>query len=284
MSKEKCEFCDYTSSRKYNLERHIKNKHKIPPNVAQDPPKVALDPPKVAQDPPKVAQDPHKTEYCCDDCGASFTRKDSLNKHLKKGRCDGTANTCECPLCHTIFSSRYSKCRHLKGCEGIRQVSIDESTTNNITNNTINTTVNSNSNNTIHVHINNFGEENTSYLTHDFLMKCFDAEISGVNAVTEKIYFDDHHPENHNVRLTSLKHAIAEVYKDNKWIPKGLHDIIERMIMKSVCLLTSTVANTTEPTPDRLKTMGNLQELKGKRKVNLVSSTKGNLVARRHKP
>jgi hypothetical protein len=136
-------------------------------------------------------------------------------------------------------------------------------------------------NNTINVTINDFGEENVSYITQEFIEHCFEAEINGVKTIMENIYFNDDHPENHNVRLMSLKNAIAEVYKDNKWIPKGLHDTIERMLLKSVVLLTSTVANTTEPTPSRLQTMGQLQGMSAKQKTKLLANAKGHLVARR---
>lgn len=261
MSTHKCPYCEYTSSRKYNLERHIKNVHK-------DPPKVALVPPKVAA---------CKT---CDMCGKTFTRVDNFKRHINEDRCSRTNNPLECPLCNVVLSSKYAKSRHMKGCVGLpdnvpnsQTIPLASTTNNVITTNNDNSqrnyttnTIATNSFNTVHVHINNFGEENLSYLSNEFLEKCFETEVTGVKTLMDNIYFNIDHPENHNVRLTSLKHAIAEVYKDNQWIPKGLHDTIERMILKSVTLITSTIATTKEPTDQSLQSMCRLQGMKDNNK------------------
>lgn len=272
-----CGECSYTTSRKYNLERHIKNVHKTPQNVPLAPQKVPLSPQNVPHIPQNV---PDKT---CTVCGKVFSRSDALRRHQNTNACCGTCDPLECPLCHKLLASKSSKCRHLKTCMGGTTHTSQTQVAENIVNGG---TLIQNKNcitNTIHIHINNFGEENLSYLSQEFLEKCFETEFTGVKTLMDKIYFDDHHPENHNVRLTSLKNAIAEVYKDNEWIPRGLHDTIERMILKSVTLLTSTIANTTEATDKRIQTMGKLQGLRSKQKGKLIENTKGHLVARREK-
>lgn len=322
----KCAFCDYTSSRKYNLDRHIKNRHNSPQNVNPAPQNVTPHPQNVTPAPQNVTPAPqivsHVDETQCDrktcgKCGKIFSRSDSMKRHMLI--CDGITYSNECSQCGKVLSSRQSKYRHMKTCTVPQQPTLgtvidsqiisgtnntlnattnnttnnntQNAITNNTNNNTLNAITNSNNNttnntltsNNVHYHINNFGSENVSYLTTEFIEHCFEAEYTGVRTIMEQIYFNNEHPENHNVRLKSLKNAIAEVYNDNKWIPKGLHETIENMIMKSVTLITSTIATTTEPTPSRLNTMGNIQGMKNNRdsRNRLFDSARGNLVARR---
>lgn len=284
---ENCPHCAYTSSRRYNLDRHIAKMHKTPPKVPQSPPKVPHPPPKVPQPPPNVSQPPPNVSAkpSCELCGKIFARSDNLLKH--KARCTGVASSLECPNCHTIFNSKQSKCRHVKTCAPVAVATVNSHNTHsshNTTTNSHNTnTVNNTNNNTVHVHINNFGEERMDYLTNEFITACFENGVNGVRTVLDKIYFNQEHPENHNVKLRSLNHAIAEVYKDHLWIPNGLHETIERMILQAAIKITSTIASITEPTEDNMKALSDINGIDKSSKKRMIESAIGRLLARRDK-
>lgn len=73
-----------------------------------------------------------------------------------------------------------------------------------------NTNTNTNSHNehsnnsTVHIQINNFGSENTSYMTPEFMQALMRNTSVGINDVipqiVQHIHFNPDHPENHNVR------------------------------------------------------------------------------------
>lgn len=47
------------------------------------------------------------------------------------------------------------------------------------------------------------------------------------------VYFNDQVPENHNVRLKSIKNMFVEVFKDPNWITRDLQETVDKMISDS---------------------------------------------------
>ena len=257
MSTHKCAHCDYTTSRVFNLQRHEKSLHKPAANVNQP-----------AQNVNQPAQNVNR--HSCERCGKEFSRNTHLIRHL--GSCKGVKDSMECPHCHKLFNTRTMKCKHLKKCTH------DAPIINNIDNSThIDNSLTINQ-----IFINDFGKENTGYIDADTIKKCMHIGASGVKQVMALIYFNDDHPENHNVRLTSLKHAVAEVQKNNKWIPVGLDDTIENMITSSSTKLASGITQVvTEPTEESIKIIQDIHGMKTKSKKRIKSFALGSLVARR---
>ena len=67
--------------------------------------------------------------------------------------------------------------------------------------------------NSVHVHINGFGNENTEYISQDFAVRCLEKGARGIMPMLEQIFFNEQHTENHNVRLRSLKNMLVEVFE-----------------------------------------------------------------------
>ena len=99
---------------------------------------------------------------------------------------------------------------------------IPNQTTNTNSYNNINNTQNNNTQinnrNTQHLKINNFGKENTQYITDAQLKIMF---VDPRNTVIQHIK-DTHyhllHPENYNAKITNHKSKHMKVYEDNEWI------------------------------------------------------------------
>lgn len=84
-----CEFCEYKTKKKYNLNRHQTTLH--PKNV--------------------MKQIIEEKNYTCVKCNKKYKTKKYLISHQSK--CNGL-NILSCPKCMFMFTSRHSKSNHIK--------------------------------------------------------------------------------------------------------------------------------------------------------------------------
>ena len=180
----KCIECEYYSTRSYNIQRHMLIKHNLTI------PCQYISAPKL------------NTPNQCEQCHKIFTVKSSLTRHLLI--CKGINKDKLCEHCNKILASKQSKTRHQLTCkENVNVITIINNVTNNITNNITNIT------------INNFGNENLTYISDEML----EALTNKVDAqgMIDVIYFNDSHPENHNIRLYSNKKKLYKIYKKDSF-------------------------------------------------------------------
>jgi hypothetical protein len=116
---------------------------------------------------------------------------------------------------------------------------------------TINNTViiNNNSNNTTNnvntinnVSLNSFGNENVSYLSHEFLSYCLMNPKMGMKTLIENIHYNKDYPENHNVRCKSLKQNVFERYIDSEWRVCDASNTLDELIRKGYRILNTHYA------------------------------------------
>jgi hypothetical protein len=314
-----CPYCVYTTNRGFNLKRHIGSVHPIhesvlpqnvanlpqnvanlPQNVANPPQNVANPPQNVANPPQNVANTPqnvantvvgnnsdtqaNKTRFTCERCGNDYSRKDSLRRH--KEVCLGSGHL-SCADCGKTFNNRHAKYHHKKVCTGEREVVADPQTqpsASSIVNNNYNQCeINNNNNiqNNIQINITNFNHENTEYITEEFARKCFDAGVHGLNPMIDKLYFDDEHPENHNVKLKSLNHSLVEIKTEKGWIPYGMQNVIDQIINNSSGTIIFKVQGLGLNLEDDLMKINAIQNINGENKKKIRERTKSRLVLRR---
>ena len=179
----KCDHCDYSSKRLFDLRRHenkkkpcykkievvackIEETQKVssePQIVSSEPQIVSAEPQIVSAEPQIVSAEPQivsaepqiVSEFACSKCNKIFNRKDNLRRHEKT--CEGL-NPLQCPICLKVFATRHGKWKHKMYVKCSPPSSQTNLTTNNNTNidNSINNShidnsVNITNNNTINI-------------------------------------------------------------------------------------------------------------------------------------
>ena len=89
-----CEFCEYKTNKKYNLNRHMTNKH-IDKTIEEE----------------KVVEEEKEEIYNCVKCDKNYKTIKYFNHHQKN--CNGL-NILSCSKCMFTFTSRHSKSNHIK--------------------------------------------------------------------------------------------------------------------------------------------------------------------------
>jgi hypothetical protein len=95
-------------------------------------------------------------------------------------------------------------------------------------NNTVNNN-NCHNNYTQNVYINNFGSENVSHVSKEFLDSCLRNLKRGVCDYIEKVNFNPDVPENHNVRYEDARNVKVKE-SDTAWRLRNLEPTVETLI------------------------------------------------------
>ena len=99
------------------------------------------------------------------------------------------------------------------------------------------TTNNHNQNININININNFGQEDISHLSKDFLDDCVKRLNTGMRNLMKEIHFNPEVPGNHNIRLLSKKQNLLETFNDGSWHPKDKNNTLDEMIRNGYKIL-----------------------------------------------
>lgn len=102
--------------------------------------------------------------------------------------------------------------------------------------NTYNITTNNTFNNTININIKDLGRENISYLSTEFLSRCF--VNKDIFRLLENIHCDKEHPENHNIRIKSQKRNQIETRENDKWMIKDEDEALTTCIQNGYRILS----------------------------------------------
>jgi len=259
-----CHRCGYNAKQKINLTRHLNRKNMCAPiledisiedikthygfeinsTIHQNPPKSTKTPPKLHQnppdDPPKCSTKKHQNP--------PNSLKSSTKIHQNPPK---LVDVNKCPYCYKTFSRSDSLARHYGRCkikkkesendkqeikelkEMVEKLLTDTNGNTNITSNSHNTTNNMTNN---IININNYGDEDTKYITSDYIMKLLkNRPAKAIPELIKYTHFNEAHPENHNIKITNKKEPYIKVRKNDKWELQDkdatITDLIDRQQM-----------------------------------------------------
>ena len=267
MVEYKCYRCGYIASQKINLKHHLnrknicksilddisiekmyeiynfKNDTKQYLNNTQIAPKQHLNDtfvcikiaPKQHLNDTQLAPKQHflaPKKNMCQFCAKTFTRKTGLTKHLK------------CCKQKKLFEDEKDekmkeKNNEIQELKDIVEKLLIENRSTNITNNT---THNNNTTNNI-ININNYGDEDTKYITSDYIVKLLkNKPAKTIPELIKYTHFNDEHPENQNIKITNKKEPYIKVRKNDKWELQNKEETISDLIdRQQVHLMDETI-------------------------------------------
>jgi hypothetical protein len=150
-------------------------------------------------------------------CGKKYSHNTTLSAHQKK------CNDQQQDLLRIELDKVKKDLEELKNIHKL-------TTNSNINSNNSNINSNNTINNTIVV--NNFGEEDLSKLSKEFLEFCLGRMSQGIERLTQEIHLNKNKPENHTIKVTNIKSPYVSVMKDGKWIYKKKDDALSDLIWK----------------------------------------------------
>lgn len=208
-----CKRCGYTTTTKCNFLKHLQRKIPCDP-ILMD---ISIDEMKESLE-RKYKTDHHSCKYCA----KKFNTHQSMYRHMKI--CKGGTDKLE--VSKKNFEALVEKVKELENKCNQPTNTTNNGTINNITNNN---TVNN------YIVLRNFGSETLDHLPNHFLTSCF--MMQDIPSLIENIFFDNECPENHNVKLKSIKNKMVEVYQDNKWTTKKSDEVLNQLVDKGSTIL-----------------------------------------------
>ena len=162
-------------------------------------------------------------EYICSYCSKSYSKNCNMRRHEK---------TCKIKIeKEKKYLEKDNEIKELKKMvEKLLVNSGGNTITNNNTNN-MNNSHNTTNHMTNNIIIHNYGDEDTKYITSDYILKLL--KYKPAKAIPELIkytHFNEEHPENQNIKITNKKEPYIKVRKNDKWELQNKEDTINDLI------------------------------------------------------
>ena len=191
--------------------------------------------------------------FACETCGKQYMYKSGLSAHKKKCMNKEQINSLvenqkrlerhneelqqEKELLRKQVEELFEKFEQMNPPPAVPPL-VQNNNTN--SHNTNNFDIENQTNNSVHFHINAFGNENLDYITNDFIHGCVNRIYESVPTIVQKMHFDPAHPENHNVKIPNKKLPHASVMsEDQKWKLMDRQEAINNMIDKGYNIIDS---------------------------------------------
>jgi hypothetical protein len=247
-----CAFCNYSTKRKYDLNRHHNAKHIDKNTKCENEEKLLQNEEKLLQKTEKLLQNEEKllqsndiTPFQCKKCNKKYKTQTFFINHEKT--CKGI-DSLTCPKCMKSFSNNVNKNKHIKKnrCKAKTILNLYNNHENNNLppslyingNNNNNNTTNNNIINNI---INNFGCERTDYITFDDMIKILTCGDFVIPQYIQMKHFNKDFPENHNIKYEKYKGCLIK--KDNRWNITDLNNLADNLLNQNSHELNSFYNN-----------------------------------------
>ncbi len=273
---KKCNYVDHTENKKNACD---KSDFLVPPNSAKPPPKSANFKPDFMDFLLKEPEQPNNDNKCiCTYCEKSFTRIDSLKKHLN-GRCKSKENHDELEKLKEDMKFLMENYKNIE-IENVnlknKIIEIETIQKDGINNKQIinNNTQNNNDNRQINKGIiqNNFivqfGEEDIDKIDLKEAMKTFLTSTGGniVSNMLKYINLNAKYPENNNLCITDNAREIVKIHNGKKFVYKKYKNAKDDIVRKGIKNTQKIIKRYKED-----DTIIKTQDRKDKIKINEVS-------------
>ena len=219
-----CSLCKFVTILKSNYNQHLKTKkHLRNYNISLCPMVMSTNEHKMSTNEHKMSTNEHKMstdklKYSCDFCDLTFKSKPNKRRHELH----------YCKENNSIMSSKIKKLeKEKKNLESKIIKLIDK--VGNVTNNTNNIIV-----------VNNYGKENTDYLSVEKIKSLLNRPFDSVQELIKMLHYNPEHPENHNVKITNKKEPYALVWNNPIWELREKKKVIKDLVDKGYMILDST--------------------------------------------
>jgi len=260
-----CKCCNFSSNIKTHYNRHLKTKKHInntdnsltPMVMTTNDHKMTTNDHKMTTNDHKMTTNDHKMttkkhKYSCDFCDATFSTKPHKRRH-------------ELHFCKENTSIMTNKIQTLekekKKLEKEIVKLIDK--VGNVTNN--------NTNNIIVV--NNYGKENTDYLTVEKIKKLLNRPYDSVQELIKMLHYDPEHPENHNIKITNKKEPYALVWNDPIWELRKKKSVVKDLVDKGFMMIDTTHDTINETNTKYIKFQDNFEDTESNIKDKIEEET-----------
>jgi len=236
-----CQRCGYNTTLKGNIKHHLNRKNICKPVLSYisiydmksiyDLNLNEKNPNDSKMNPIESILNPNESKYelnkfICDYCCKFYSTNSNLYKHLKICKEKKKSNEQ-----NKITLLEKEKEELLKTVEKLLIECSNKSNNSTINSNNSNNTNSNNTKNTII--INNYGDENTKYITKEYIVNLLaNKPFKAIPEMIKHTHFNKEHPENQNIKITNKKEPYVKIMKDNKWEYQDRKNTITDLIDK----------------------------------------------------
>jgi len=183
----------------------------------------------------KMTHNEKNKEYVCSYCDNSYSKNCNMRRHEKKCKIKIEKEKKDLEKDDEIKELIKNQ-KEMK--EMVEKLLLEKCNT--ITNNT------NNSNNTTNniININNYGDEDTKYITSDYILKLLkNKPARTISELIKYTHFNDAHPENQNIKITNKKEPYIKILKNDKWELQDKKEILATLVDDKYYILVDYYAD-----------------------------------------
>jgi hypothetical protein len=185
----------------------------------------------------KSTNQKYTKNFDCPYCSKSYSRIDSLNRHIKdfckakkEKDLEDEENQKEIVQLKNqidrLIDKVGNKTQHITNIDNINNSQTTYNTENNIKDNTITNTTTTNNN----LNLNVFGKENMDMVTDEIKKEMIKGPFKMMPKLLQMIYFNKDHPENHTMKLVNKNKEVMKIYDKDGWKLVDKKDTIDYVL------------------------------------------------------
>jgi len=179
----------------------------------------------------------------CKNCSRIYKSIVTYNKHITLNRCKIRDDSIECKHCQSAFKNKYIRKTHENKCavmigklvdKKISEMALDKTDEKVVVTQNVNNIITSNINNGNIIIINNLGNEDTSHITKNQMIRLLRMNKECPVELVKLIHFNKEKPENHNIYKPNFKDKYVKYCDNNVWKIGDLMKIVTELYLSKM--------------------------------------------------